>query len=163
MIVAFSALAGRDLVFEGRGIAHSFDRRRNRLLRQRGPAEIGVQYGAGQIEDPALRGLHLAGERPCALLGYRLDRGRDTTVAPLRQRPPDRVDNQRSSISRDQVDGPLGAQYPVDRRQPPPTPASLRGHFAAIGSGRTSAAPSSKRTRGSLPLRSAIRPMSAAP
>ena len=38
MVVALAALAGLELVFERRGVAHHFDCRGDRLLRQRGAA-----------------------------------------------------------------------------------------------------------------------------
>src|SRR5262245_61782259 len=57
MVVALAAAAARHLVFEGRRRAHGLDGRLDRLLRQKRAAEVGVQHGAGEIEDAPLRRL----------------------------------------------------------------------------------------------------------
>ena len=64
VIVALAAAAAREIVFQRGRRAHGRDRGLDRLLGQERAAEIGVQHGAGEIEDPPLRGLHQA--RPAA-------------------------------------------------------------------------------------------------
>ena len=74
MIVALAAPASLEIIFQGRRVAHRLDRGRDRLLGQRRTAEIGVQHGAGQVEDAPLRGLHLTAERDGAVLDDRRHR-----------------------------------------------------------------------------------------
>ncbi len=50
-IVAIAAPAGAEIVFERNGAAHCNDRRRDRGLRHRCAAQIGVQHRAGEIVD----------------------------------------------------------------------------------------------------------------
>ncbi len=51
MIVALAAPAAVEVEFERHGAAHRRDRRLDRCLGEQRAAEIGVQHGAGQIED----------------------------------------------------------------------------------------------------------------
>ena len=66
VIVALAAAAAREIVFQRGRRAHGRDRGLDRLLGQKRAAEIGVQHGAGEIEDAPLRGLHQAGQPPLA-------------------------------------------------------------------------------------------------
>ena len=63
MVVALAAPAAGDVVFEVGRRAHRLGSRRDRLLGQRRPPEIGVQDGAGQVEHAALRRTRQPGQR----------------------------------------------------------------------------------------------------
>src|SRR5208282_6741984 len=83
VVVALAAPATLDVVFERGRVTHRRGRGGDRLLRQRRAAEIGVQHGAGQIEDAALRWLHGPGERSVFFFCYGGHRGGGTTTAPF--------------------------------------------------------------------------------
>ena len=118
MVVALAAPAGREVVFEGRRLAHRRGGGGDRFFRQLGAAEVGVQDGPGQVEDPALRGLHRAYEGGAARLDNRRHRGPLAAEAVLGQRFSDRVENQRPPIPGNQLTSPLRSQDAIDGRQP---------------------------------------------
>ena len=158
MVVALAAPAAREVVFERRRVAHRRGGGGDRLFRQRRAAEIGVQHGAGQVEDAALRGLHRAGERGGARFDDRRHRGGRAAQASLGQRLSDRVEDQRPPVSGNQRAGPLGAQDPIDGGQP----RTALGHDATAGSGSVCVAPGSRWTLGSPPAARVTNPISAA-
>ncbi len=62
MIVAFAALAGRQVEFQRDRIAHRRDGGFDRGFGEQRAAEIGVQHGAGEIEERAQTGAILVRE-----------------------------------------------------------------------------------------------------
>ena len=152
------ARAGLEIVFERCRVAHRCGGGGDRLLRQRRAAEIGMQYGARQIEDAALRGLHGASERRGARFGDRRSRSRRVATASFVQRRPNRIEDQRAAISGDQRLAFGRSQNAIDRRQPRP---ALRHDAAAVVLG-AAATPGSSSMLGSLPSAWMTNPISAA-
>ena len=166
MVVALAAAAGLEIVFERRGLAHRLDRRRDRLLGQRRAAEIGVQHGAGQVEDAALRGPRQPRERGGAVGDdARPSRPRRLARPALRQRRADRVEHERAAVALDQ-----GAAAPriAGPDRPPAARRGLRRPCSRSSATRRARArqfaqPGSSRTRGSIAARGARpRPIAAA-
>ncbi len=162
MVVPLAAPAGFEVVFEGRRVAHRFDRGGDRLLGQRRAAEIGVQNGPGQVEHTALRWPHQTFESLRARFDDLARRGGDAELPLVGQRGPDRLQHQRPAISRDQRANRLGPQHLIDPRQSGTAAAAAPGHQAVTGSGTSSAAPGSRRTRRSGPFERSTRPIIAA-
>ena len=67
-VVAVAASARFEVVFERAGVARGLDHRGDRLLGQRGAAEVGVQHGAGEVE-------HRTQIRPADGVDASFDRG----------------------------------------------------------------------------------------
>ena len=110
VVVTLAATATREIVFQRGRRAHGRNRGLDRLLGQKRAAEIGVQHGAGEIEDPPLRGLDQARQPPFAparagsLVGHLLSAA--LGLGPGAQG----LDHQRPSGARDQRRqcGPVG-------------------------------------------------------
>ena len=74
MIVALAALAAVEVELERDRVAHGVDRGLDRRLGQQRAAEIGVQHGAGQVEDRAQAGHGLGLQPPARAVRDRLRR-----------------------------------------------------------------------------------------
>jgi hypothetical protein len=73
VVIALAAPARSEIIFQRNRAPHSLHGRFDRSFRQDGPAEIGMEYGAGKIEDrPDVRRIVLLGE----LKGSRSNRAR---------------------------------------------------------------------------------------
>ena len=131
-VVALAAAAAVEIEFERDRVAHRGDCSLDRRLREQRAAEIGVQHGAGEVEDrlEARRGIGLKARNRCGgclLSPYRLD-----AVCPRRrQRIADRADHGRAAETIDGKKRDLGSQHRVDRReQPAPIGGVAEGHHA---------------------------------
>ena len=167
MVVALAAPAAVEIVFQRRRRLHRLGRRSNRLLRQRRAAEIGMQHGAGQVEDAALRGPRQLRELFGTSREDRLGRRATAAAAVFRQRVADDSNNERAAMAFDQRRGARRAQHPVHRGQCRPAGANRGGRvheFAAAGSGVSSSGthPGSSRIRGLSPLAGTTIPIMAA-
>jgi hypothetical protein len=98
VIVALTAPAAIEIVFERCRRAHRFDRGNNRLFGQGRTPEIGVQYRAGQIEDAALRRLRHP-RQPFAAIGeHGIDGGGLAAAAISGERAAHRIDNEGAAV-----------------------------------------------------------------
>jgi hypothetical protein len=92
MVVALTAAAVVEIVFQARRRAHRFGGGGDRLLRQGRAAEIGMQHRAGQVEDAALRRLDEPLQGRSRLGGDGRRRRRFVAPAPRRQHRAHRID-----------------------------------------------------------------------
>ena len=136
MIVAVAAPPRSEIVFEIAGRAgggcHSFDR----LAREHGAAEIGVEHRAGQVEHRPQRRYRLIAQ----LLRHTLDDGcfadSDSTAfrPQLGEHGPDDARDRRPAVLLDQRDRSVVAQQTIDRGK-----VHLQRMCAASGHGRRNA------------------------
>ena len=115
--VALAAPAAAEVELERQRLPHGGDRRLDRGLGEQRPAEVGVEHGAGQIEDRTHLRPRRGVERARRVGRHRFRAGDGAVGAQRREALAHGGERRLAAVAGDRLGGGGGAEHPVDGRQ----------------------------------------------